>query len=46
VTPRGDLGDTPEAGEINRRGTYLAVVLLEVVVVAALWAFGRYFGSL
>lgn len=27
----------------DRRATYLAVLALEVLVVAALWAFGAYF---
>jgi hypothetical protein len=28
----------------DRRRTYAAVVLVEVLVVAALWAFSRHFG--
>jgi hypothetical protein len=28
---------------IHMRGTYVQVVVCEVVVIAALWAFGRYF---
>jgi hypothetical protein len=46
TTTRGNLGKTPHAGEANRWRTYLAVALVELVVVLALWAFGRYFGSL
>jgi hypothetical protein len=29
----------------DRRRTFIAVVLTEAVVVAALWAFSRYFGG-
>jgi len=46
VTTQGNLGKTPQAGESNRRRTYLAVALVELLVVLALWAFGHYFGSL
>jgi hypothetical protein len=46
MTSGGNLGETPEAGEADRRRTYLAVALVELVVILALWAFGRYFGSL
>lgn len=41
-----NLGQTPHAGEADRRWTYLAVAAVELVVIFALWAFGRYFGSL
>ena len=46
MTTQGNLGESPHAGESDRRRTYLAVALVELVVVLALWAFGRYFGSL
>ena len=46
MTNGENLGETPDAGEADRRRTYLAVALVEVVVIFALWAFGRYFGSL
>lgn len=46
TTTRGNLGRTAQAGEADRRRTYVAVALVELVVVLALWAFGRYFGSL
>jgi hypothetical protein len=29
----------------NRARSYVLVVLVEVIVVAALWLFGRHFGS-
>jgi hypothetical protein len=32
-----------EAAPRSRTGTYVAVVALELVVIAALWLFGRYF---
>jgi len=41
-----NLGHAGSEPEIDRRRTYAAVILLEIVVVAALWAIGRYFGSL
>ncbi len=34
-----------EAPERSRTGTYAAVIALEAVVIAALWAFSRYFGA-
>jgi hypothetical protein len=37
-TPR----DEPES---SRRVLYLSVVLVEAIVILALWAFSRYFGS-
>lgn len=38
--------DTPESGRPRSRArTYAAVILLEAVVVAALWLFGRYFSG-
>ena len=40
------LGRIEHASETDRRTTYAAVIAFEVFVVAALWAFGRYFGSL
>jgi hypothetical protein len=46
VTGRGSLGDTPQDGEPDRRRTYIAVALVELVVILGLWSFGRYFGSL
>ena len=46
MTTQGNLGETPHAGEADRRRTYLAVALIEVAVIVALWVFGRYFGSL
>ena len=41
-----NLGQTLDGSEVDRRRTYLAVIALEILVVAALWAVGRYFGSL
>jgi hypothetical protein len=29
----------------DRRATYLAVVVVEVLTIAALWLFGRYFSA-
>jgi hypothetical protein len=46
VTADQNLGQRSREPEIDRRWTYMAVVGLEVLVIAALWAFGRYFGSL
>lgn len=34
-----------EAPEPDRRLTFAAVVLVEAIVIAALWAFSRYFGG-
>lgn len=31
--------------ERDRRGTYLAVLLTEVLVILGLWAFSAYFGA-
>ncbi len=37
---------SPAAGEApSRTRTYLMVLLVEAVVVAALWTLGHYFGS-
>jgi hypothetical protein len=33
-----------EPPERDRRATYAAVVVVEILVVLALWAFSRYFG--
>jgi hypothetical protein len=41
-----NLGQSTGEPEVDRRRTYAAVIGLEVLVIAALWAFGRYFGSL
>jgi hypothetical protein len=41
-----NLGQSTGEPEVDRRKTYAAVLGLEVLVIAALWAFGRYFGSL
>ena len=47
--PTGDPSGAPHV--IDTRGaasfavTYAAVVLIEVVVLAALWFFSRYFGA-
>jgi hypothetical protein len=46
MTNDTNLGETPHAGEADRRRTYLGVALVELMVILALWAFGRYFGSL
>jgi hypothetical protein len=46
VNEDNHLGDKPQADETNRWRTYLSVAVLEVVVIVALWSFGRYFGSL
>jgi hypothetical protein len=46
VTTAPDLGQVRGKGEVDRRRTYLAVLGLEILVVAALWALGRYFGSI
>ena len=32
-------------GDVNFSSTYAAVVVIEVVVLAALWLFSRYFGA-
>jgi hypothetical protein len=34
-----------EAPARDRRRTFIAVVLVETIVIAALWAFSRHFGS-
>ena len=41
-----NLGHAGSEPEIDRRRTYASVIGLEILVIAALWAFGRYFGSL
>jgi hypothetical protein len=46
VTTSPNLGQTRDGSEVDRRRTYAAVLALELFVVAALWAVGRYFGSL
>jgi hypothetical protein len=46
VTTAPNLGRAGTEPEIDRRRTYAAVIGLEILVIAALWAFGRYFGSL
>jgi hypothetical protein len=46
VTSDQDLGRGGRDVEVSRRRTYVAVVCVEVLVILALWAFGRYFGSL
>ena len=46
MTADRNLGQRGREPEIDRRRTYVAVIGLEVLVIAALWAFGRYFGSL
>lgn len=40
------LGRARDGTEVDRRRTYVAVLGLEMLVIAALWAIGRYFGSL
>jgi F0F1-type ATP synthase membrane subunit c/vacuolar-type H+-ATPase subunit K len=35
----------PEEQASDRTRLYLGVVLVETIVILALWAFGRYFGS-
>ncbi|MCX6549400.1 MAG: hypothetical protein NTY02_00070 [Acidobacteria bacterium] len=46
MTANQNLGHTLDGSEVDRRKTYLGVLALEVLVIAALWALGRYFGSL
>jgi hypothetical protein len=46
VTAPPNLGQTRDGSEVDRRRTYAAVLGLEILVVAVLWAIGRYFGSL
>ena len=46
MTGNQNLGQAGPVPEIDRRRTYAAVIAIEILVVAALWAFGRYFGSL
>ena len=46
MTADRNLGERHGEPDIGRRRTYAAVIGLEVFVIAALWAFGRYFGSL
>jgi hypothetical protein len=46
MTADSNLGERGQEPEIDRRKTYTAVIVLEILVVTALWAFGRYFGSL
>jgi hypothetical protein len=38
-----DRSEQPEPAPRNRRGTYAAVLAVEALVVAALWAFGTWF---
>jgi hypothetical protein len=35
--------DSSEPAPRSRTGTYVAVLVLEAAVIAALWLFGRYF---
>jgi hypothetical protein len=46
MTAVPNLGQSTGEPEVDRRRTYAAVLGLEILVIAALWAFGRYFGSL
>ena len=46
MTTAPDLGKVRGENEVDRRRTYIAVLGLEILVVAALWALGRYFGSI
>ncbi|HJN43917.1 MAG TPA: hypothetical protein QF572_07030 [Vicinamibacterales bacterium] len=45
--PTGETSGTPSiidtTGDKNFTPTYIAVALVEVIVLAALWAFSRYF---
>jgi hypothetical protein len=34
-----------DQGQRSRAGTYLAVILVEALVIAALYLFGRYFSA-
>ena len=43
--PAGDPAPAPAPDERPMTGTYVRVLVLEVVVLLALWAAGRYFGS-
>ncbi len=38
-------GQAAPSGDTDRRRTYIAVVVLEALVIAALWAFSSHFGS-
>jgi hypothetical protein len=44
VTGASDRGPHEET-EPDRTRLYLGVVVVETLVILALWAFGRYFGS-
>ena len=48
-TPPDMNGKAPDAsadpGDRSRTGTYVAVILLEALVVAGLYLFGRYFSA-
>jgi hypothetical protein len=34
---------SPERGDTSMTGTYVAVVVVEALVIAALWALGRFY---
>lgn len=36
--------ETVDPDDSAMTGTYVLVLVFEVIVIAALWAFGRYFG--
>jgi hypothetical protein len=42
-TPVGQASVLAEDAAPSRAGTYMAVIAVEAVVIAALWAFSRYF---
>jgi hypothetical protein len=39
------LDRTHQDDDLDRRRTYVAVIVLEAIVIAALWAFSRYFSA-
>jgi hypothetical protein len=39
------MGSSAEAPEPDRRRTFAAVVLVEIIVIIALWAFSAHFGA-
>ena len=49
IRPTGGPSDAPPVidtrGDVSLSSTYAAVVLVEAVVLAALWFFSRYFGA-
>ncbi len=42
---KSGTADGETSGDTNRSRTYIGVVVVEALVIAALWAFSSYFGS-